>query len=87
MRSGGSNRRPPFPNRLAGGLRAGDRVRRDRKAAAGWSPWRRLRQRIRSLWRWTILRQARTWLPDWLPGGGRPLGGGEVRHFPTSRGI
>jgi len=95
MWSRGSKRRRPTPPRGPG------RYWSQRKAGPGHHPagaqaaeakpgtgspaWRRLRQRIRALWRWVIVRTVRGWL------GGRSRTTevttdlAEVKQFPLSR--
>jgi hypothetical protein len=97
MWSGGSNRRPPNPPRGAGRYsRAVGTARRRhpqvpagavRTARAGWPVWRRLRQRVRALWRWVIVRAVRGWTGRWnsrhvrLDPAAQPC---EVKQFPRS---
>lgn len=95
MWSRGSKRRPPIPPRGPGRY-WGQRVVRPGQHPAGAQAgqagqraanpaWRRLRQRIRAVWRWVIVRTVR----GWLGGRSRPVEVqaelAEVRQFPQSR--
>jgi hypothetical protein len=93
MWSGGNRRRPPTPPRGAGrytsqtriGARpAGVRVARGR-SAGGQSVWRRLRQRIRALWRWGVVRTVRHWFGSATVRSEFGGDAGEVKQFPQSR--
>lgn len=94
MWSRGSKRRPPTPPRGQGrywGQRVGKQGQYPGGAQAapgtprtGSPAWRRLRQRIRALWRWVIVRTVRGWL------GGRPRAEestelAQVKQFPQGR--
>jgi len=100
MASGGSGKRPPrSPHRPHGhNLRGADHrsrpgnvpAQRHRAAETqgGDIFWRRLRQRIRALWRWMVVRTWRSMTSRW---NGRAEGidqtsvGGDVRQFPGSK--
>lgn len=95
MWSKGSRRRPPNLPRGVGrqarppgggmkGYSQGAPVAAPEKPRPGWPVLRRLRQRLRALWRWMIVRTVRGWF------GGRSARvessapGGEVKQFPSS---
>lgn len=94
MWSGGSRRRPPNPprgsarTRKQGAAKPGAFPARGRavqaKPTAGMTAWRRMRQRLRAIWRWVVVRTVRSW----FSGKPRPeLGAelGEVKQFPQGR--
>jgi hypothetical protein len=100
MASGGSGKRPPrTPIRPNGhNLRGAEHRPRPGKApskppkatgaSAGGIFWRRLRQRVRSLWRWMVVRNVRT-LVNRLTGNAEGIrqtnSGGDVRQFPGGK--
>lgn len=75
----GRNRKPPLPVRTA----QAPVVRKPRP-----SVWRKVRQQLRALWRWMVVRTVRSWATRL---GKRPPARGEagqpcdVRQFPSSK--
>lgn len=95
MWSKGSRRRPPNPPRVSGrqarpsgsGMKAyaqGAATVAPEKPRPGWPVLRRLRQRLRALWRWMIVRTVRSWFGGRSARAESSAPGGEVKQFPTS---
>lgn len=100
MASGGSGKRPPrSPYRPQGHNRRGSDQRphpghapakrhKSAGAQAGDIFWRRLRQRIRALWRWMVIRTLRSLTNRWkgkVEGIDQASTGGDVRQFPGGK--
>jgi len=100
MASGGSGKRPPRSHHRPNShnLRGVDQRARQgqgkakRQKVAGAQTgdifWRRLRQRIRSLWRWMVVRTVRSLANRWngrVEGINQPGAGGDVRQFPGGK--
>lgn len=102
MWSGGSGGRPPYPpkgaRRYTGAYNMGrygqprPQVRTAQQAAVVRKPrpslWRKVRQQVRALWRWMVVRTVRGWAtrlgkrPPTGQNGGQSC---DVRQFPTSK--
>lgn len=98
MWSGGSNRRPPNARARRGNGRNFTRSATRPgyypvatqaapvKPRTRWPALRKLRQRVRALWRWVVVRAVRGWLGSRQPRSGSPAEAvGEVKQFPHSR--
>ncbi len=99
MASGGSGKRPPrFPHGPNGqNVRGAEQRprsgqaqanRHKASAQAGDIFWRRLRQRIRAVWRWMVVRTVRSLTSRWkgkVDGVDHTTFGGDVRQFPGSK--
>lgn len=94
MWSGGSGRRPPLPPRRRAGAHYGvaDIRKRGPHQRVSHAPrvsgrltgsiWRKVRQRLRALWRWVVIRTVRSWFGNRGDRLEVPGQEGDVRQFP-----
>jgi hypothetical protein len=95
MWSRSSKRRPPRPPKgtgwTGGASQKGRQVKktptrgpiaRVHLGKTGVSLWRKMRQRVRALWRWMVIRTVRTWSTQLFGRSETGGGDGDIRRFP-----